>query len=585
MLTDLIYYDLKVAALIAVFYLFYMLLLARETTHALNRFVLLAGIVLSVVLPLCIITIHEKPHPQPLSDWRGEYIVLPIENETTKDTTPLSNRRGAGGEAVSVILLSGIFLRLLFLARSYGKLAKLICSGERHTLPSGTRVSVVDVPIAPFSWMQTIVLSRADWLMQSESILAHEEAHVRHHHSYDVVVVEVLTALQWFNPVVWFLRQELRILHEYQADASVLSSGFDESQYIHLLMQKATGIQACALANGIHTPKTKKRIFMMLKTKSDRSAWLKALYIVPVVLVSLALSAETVVDHEEAATNDAFAVRLFSENTNGRGESYQIRHQPGVKFFRNGKEEQIPEGRNIALEVEKTTMQLNGKPIDQLSLLDLPAGALKEVHLTETGSDRYVCNLLTEVPGKKTAYIVNGKQVSEEAVGKIPQKDVVSVTTIGSRETVKNALHVEADDAVVVETEPVFEICEQLPQFPGGEVGLMKWLAQNIKYPTKAMEYGVQGRVLVQFIVEKDGSLSNFTIVDSPKSSGANMVVVNAQMTDKQRKDAETHNAGVKLLREEAIRVVKAMPKWTPGKQKGKVVRCKFLIPVSYRLQ
>ena len=445
MLTDLIYYDLKVAALIAVFYLFYMLLLARETTHALNRFVLLAGIALSVVLPLCIITIHEKPHPQPLSDWRGEYIVLPIENETTKDTTPLSNRRGAGGEAVSVILLAGIFLRLFFLARSYGKLNRLIRSGERHVLPSGTRVSVVDVPIAPFSWMQTIVLSRADWLMQSESILAHEEAHVRHHHSYDVVVVEVLTALQWFNPVVWFLRQELRILHEYQADASVLSSGFDESQYIHLLMQKATGIQACALANGIHTPKTKKRIFMMLKTKSNRSAWLKALYIVPVVLVSLALSAETVVDHEEAATNDASAVRLFSE--------------------------------------------------------------------------------------------------------------------------------------------PVFEICEQLPQFPGGEVGLMKWLAQNIKYPTKAMEYGVQGRVLVQFIVEKDGSLSNFTIVDSPKSSGANMVVVNAQMTDKQRKDAETHNAGVKLLREEAIRVVKAMPKWTPGKQKGKVVRCKFLIPVSYRLQ
>ncbi len=95
MLTDFIYYDLKVAALIAVFYLFYRLLLARETMHRLNRAVLLAGIVLSVVLPLCIITIHEKPHPQPLSDWRGEYIVLPIENETTKDTTPLFNRRGA----------------------------------------------------------------------------------------------------------------------------------------------------------------------------------------------------------------------------------------------------------------------------------------------------------------------------------------------------------------------------------------------------------------------------------------------------------------------------------------------------------
>ena len=150
--TELIFYDLKVAALVAVFYLFYMLLLARETTHTLNRIVLLSAIVLSAVLPLCVITLHR-------------------------------------------------------------------------TVVVGTTVSVVDAPLVPFSWMQTMVLPRADWCAKAvghsevlPALLAHEEAHVRHRHSYDVVVVEVLTALQWFNPVVWFLRQELRVVHEYEAD-------------------------------------------------------------------------------------------------------------------------------------------------------------------------------------------------------------------------------------------------------------------------------------------------------------------------------------------------------------------------------
>ncbi|MBQ7494828.1 MAG: hypothetical protein IJT75_03555, partial [Bacteroidaceae bacterium] len=250
MLTDLIYYDLKVAALIAVFYLFYMLLLARETTHTLNRAVLLSGIVLSAVLPLCIITIHEKPHPQPLPRWGGEYIDMltevPQALSAEEVVTPLSLGEGLGVRLLFAALLAGILIRLLYIAHGYWKLHQMIASGERHTLPTGTRVCVVEAPFAPFSWMRTIVLSRADWSAGDPArmtgsagdparkdphiqtgtpalppILAHEEAHVRHRHSYDIMVVEVLTALQWFNPVVWLLRQELRTLHEYQADASV----------------------------------------------------------------------------------------------------------------------------------------------------------------------------------------------------------------------------------------------------------------------------------------------------------------------------------------------------------------------------
>ena len=729
MLTDLIYYDLKVAALIAVFYLFYMLLLARETTHTLNRAVLLSGIVLSAVLPLCIITIHEKPHPQPLPRWGGEYIDMLAEGPQTLSaeevTTPLSLGEGLGVRLLAAILLVGIIVRLVILARGYWRLHCLIASGERHTLPAGIRVCVVDVPVAPFSWMHTIVLSRADWngsagdLARNTThgmwagtpalppILAHEEAHVRHRHSYDIVVVEVLTALQWFNPVVWFLRQELRTLHEYEADASVLSRGFDESQYIHLLMQKATGIQACALArstlvacfskNGIRTHKTKKRILMMLKPKSNRVVWLKALYIVPVVLGSLAMTARTVVDYETAATEDDRAVSLFHENTNGRGDTYQIRHAPGVKFYHNGKEEAIPGDRPIALTASNTTMHLDGTAFDEHSLPDLPVSALREIHLDATSPGHAVCNLVTNVGAgpvpartanvgaspvparnkttmndaefvnyvkqqqvaglkqsdlvqsmlnegngisrarilhlngvcgseKGNLLVVDGKEVSREDFNRVEPEAIASVTVMDVGPAKKVFGEKGRYGATVIETKPtvteapqpnvradefspsgvradefppsgvradgfspsgqdVFDVCEQMPTFPGGDAKLMEFISRNIKYPEVATKNGVQGRVLVQFIVEKDGSLTNAKILDNPKSSPLNMVVDTAMMPDKERQDAEAHNAGVQALRDEAIRVISAMPRWTPGKQKGKAVRCHFVIPVTYRLQ
>ena len=113
----------------------------------------------------------------------------------------------------------------------------------------------------------------------------------------------------------------------------------------------------------------------------------------------------------------------------------------------------------------------------------------------------------------------------------------------------------------------------------------MQYIARNIKYPKIATENGVQGRVIVRFIVEKDGSLTNPEVLaTSPGIGEAIPIEVTSYKTDKERQDAEDHNAGVQALQDEAIRVVKAMPKWTPGKQSGKVVRCRYSIPVTYRL-
>ena len=535
MLTDLILYDLKVAALIAVFYLFYMLLLSRETMHKLNRVVLLLGIVLSAVLPFCVITLHKTVVVE-------ETLTTAAEEAVTDTTLPATEALEHSIDwtiPLVAVLLIGTIVRLLFLWQSYRQLKRLVRSGEIHTMPTGTKVCVVEEAVAPFSWMKTVVMSRSDWNndVALPTILAHEEAHVRHRHSYDVVVVELLTALQWFNPVVWFMRQELRILHEYEADADVLSYGFNESQYIHLLMQKAMGIQACVLANGIHTPKTKKRIIMMLKNKSNRHAWLRALYVVPVVLVSLAVSAKTLIHYETAPMPEMQA----SENS-------------------------------ASDEKQEPIIVVDGK------IVDIPI-QLKEKTSIEDADFLRAINIKSKEDIESVVVLQSKSAV--ELYGEKGKNGVIEIKTKKKEIPMAGA-----------EDDKVFEKCEVTPRYAEGEGALMQFIAQNIRYPKEAAEHGIQGRVVVKFIVNKDGLCSNFKILNDPAKfvkeqiSQENGVDVVSQ---KQGKDVESSQEEVmrlsKSLETEAIRVLKLMGKWEPGKQRGMAVRAYYVLPITFRLQ
>ena len=308
-MVEFLIYDLKVAALIAVFYFCYRLLMERETMHRLNRIVLLSSIVLSLVLPLCVITLHKTIEVEqvPVVD-TAELVVADLEATSVEDSTNLLQPY-----IIFAVFIIGFVCRLIYIANSYRHLRRMIKDSEQHSLEDGVTLAVVDLPVAPFSWMHTIVLSRIDYEERNPSILVHERGHILQRHSWDIVFVEALTALQWFNPVVWLLRRDLRTVHEYEADAAVLSSGSDVSQYIQLLMRKAMGTKACIIANGINNSTIKKRIIMMLNKKNNRHAWLRVLYVVPVVAVSLAVSARTVVDFQYAqpandkATSNAIA--------------------------------------------------------------------------------------------------------------------------------------------------------------------------------------------------------------------------------------------------------------------------------------
>ena len=425
-------YDLKVAVLLAVFYMFYRLMLARETFHRVNRIVLLLTAVASYVLPLCVITIHETVVMQRAAHVAVGSFQVDVMNE--EPATPLWQI------ILPILFIIGMMATLVHTLSSLFRIIRIIRHSEQYPQTDGTTICVTgNASLTPFSWMHYIVMNRSDYETYDAAILAHERGHIRLHHSWDLLFVDTLTALQWFNPAMWMLRSDLRAIHEYEADAAVLSQGINARQYQYLLITKAAGIGGYSLANGISHSTLKNRINMMLHTKSNRSRLLKLLALLPIVGIALAVNAEKVVD---------------------------VRYDEPQK--------------------QNTKKKVKGV-------------AEKKADTSETN------------------------------------------TAVGTFEPVQG---------------DVFDVVEEMPQYPGGPQALFKFLGENVQYPAEAEKAGIQGRVIATFVVEKDGSISQPTIVKSVDP----------------------------LLDAEAIRVISAMPNWIPGKQNGKVVRVKYTVPLSFNL-
>ncbi|MBO6187120.1 MAG: M56 family metallopeptidase, partial [Prevotella sp.] len=241
MMTDFLTYDAKVAVLILAFYICYRLLLSKETFHCVNRLVLLGTAVLSFLLPLCVITMHETvvaPRPEIAIGEVGMAVVDEVQEPWWHYALP-------------TLFIIGVVTTLGHTIVSLVRVIRLIRKSEQHPLDDGTVVCVTDRPVSPFSWMHYIVMNREDYEAHDAAILAHERGHIRLHHSWDLLLVDTLTALQWFNPAMWMLRQDLRAIHEYEADGAVLSQGFNARQYQYLLITKAASIGGYSIANGI----------------------------------------------------------------------------------------------------------------------------------------------------------------------------------------------------------------------------------------------------------------------------------------------------------------------------------------------
>ena len=336
MATDFLTYSLKTALCITVFYLFFKLLLSRETFHAFNRRLVLAATAVSFVLPLCVITVRRTlpapqmraeaavpiPHaavapatavPEPAGGTEPLAAVptdslsaaaadtAPVTKEPAAAVTPAAATNGETRgfdipwrQVAGVTYLLGVTAVAGLTLRSVMQLRRLTRRGRREKLDDGTTLVRVDGDVTPISWWRNIVISERDLTENGEAILAHERAHIRLRHSFDLLLIDLAGAVQWFNPAMWLLRRDLRAIHEYEADADVIASGVDARSYQLLLIRKAVGGRWYSIANSFNHSKLKNRITMMSRKKSSQRTRARALLLLPLAGLALGAFAETV---------------------------------------------------------------------------------------------------------------------------------------------------------------------------------------------------------------------------------------------------------------------------------------------------
>lgn len=280
-------YIVKSSVCLAGFYLFYRLLLSKETFHRFNRIALLTLLLLSLLLPLVQLTTIEQTEVHQTMLTIEQLLMMadmPVSEVTPAEAVTLS-----GIQILLMVYLSGV---LFFACRhiySLGRLLMLLRSGEKEKMENGMTLVIHQQKISPFSWMKYIVISKVDLEEDGREILIHEAAHVRNRHSVDLLIADICIFFQWFNPASWLLKQELQNIHEYEADESVIREGVNARQYQLLLIKKAVGTRLYSMANSFNHSKLKKRITMMLKEKSNPWARLKYLYVL--LLAAIAVTA------------------------------------------------------------------------------------------------------------------------------------------------------------------------------------------------------------------------------------------------------------------------------------------------------
>ena len=344
-------YIFKVALLTAVFVLLYHLLLRRETFHRTARIVLVSSLIISYILPFCVITIHrpapvvENPEvaaiqasaavPATPTRHTAQPDIQPGDRQIRQEQNPI--KESAGTQAlpqqevlqavvlpdsnqslsipvrrhidwVSVLMIFyalGVVCLLVFRLLSALKVNGIIRRSRIVKKKDGCRVVLSSENIRPFSWMNYIVLPE-DYteLSCASAVIRHEYSHVSHHHSIELLLFDVLSAFQWFNPAVWLLRHDLCCVQEFQADASVLESGYGKLEYEQSLLSIATGGISIPLVNGLGESYLRTRILMMNRNNSRKGNLLKLIYMPLVMVVALVLISNTVYDKVETDNTD-----------------------------------------------------------------------------------------------------------------------------------------------------------------------------------------------------------------------------------------------------------------------------------------
>ena len=570
-------------------YIIYKASMSHETLHRLNRVTLLAMVVLSAVLPMCRIEIVREVDAvlTPIVDEESVVAVATNAAPETVDYRPIIE------DALVVIFLIGAAFMVVRLAMSWLSVWRVVRSGEHEELGEGVRLTVVEKLSSPFSWFRHVVVSRTDMDENRDMILEHELAHVRFGHSWDVLFVDLALIVWWFNPAMWLLRRELQSLHEYQADDAVLNRGIDAKTYQLLLIKRAVGSRLHSVANCLNHSNLKNRITMMCRKQSSKWQSAKLLLVLPMVAISLSAFATTV--YVETKSDDKVN-QLSSDNqdsdpTKAKFYADQIKkleeqmkffdemkseYEAVMKEFEARKDEFEKNDKKAYVEMQKqfaemqkqfTEMQNHYGELDSVRAKRM--AMIKEyskngsANIRLEGGKIYLDGKLTSAEKLEKYFAENKKLInikvaddkSGEALAKVEglarQNQILTINY-------EQVRFLPAEDSEMQKPQDqAEEKVEKMPTFQGGDLQKFAlWVYQSMKYPQEAVDKKIQGRVIVEFVVAKDGTVSSTKVL----------------------------NNAPEILSAEAERVIKSSPKWEAGEHKGKKVNVKFVIPVVFKV-
>ena len=397
-------YILKSSVCLVLFYLFFRLLLSKETFHRFNRMALLGVLFFSLLIPCIEVTTRHQVEVQQAMLSIEQLLLMaeleatPVDADVVQETSAIS-----WVQVVLLVYLAGILFLACRNIYSLICLFRLIHSGKHEKLEKGGTLVVHNQEIAPFSWMKYIVISRKDLKENGREILIHEMAHINHRHSVDLLVADICIFFQWFNPGAWLLKQELQNIHEYEADETVINEGVNAKEYQLLLIKKAVGTRLYSMANSFNHSKLKKRITMMLKEKSNPWARLKYLYVLPLAAIAVTAFARPEIS-EKVEEISAVKVNDLAEIVEKKSEENVVK-------------EPIDTTKNKVVVVgyrteKKDSVLTSGK---------------KKVAISVQG-----------ISGEgKPLVIINGKESEREVVNALNPERIESVSVIGPEKAIK----------------------------------------------------------------------------------------------------------------------------------------------------
>ena len=535
-------YLLKVNAGIALFYAFYKLFCQRDTFFQWRRFALLSFLGISFLYPL--LDIQEWVMEQPAIYELADYYTVLMNTEEVTATAPVAYEAPQRPDLLTLftyLYYTGVLVMSLRFIIQLVSICRIRRKGQVVYL-NGQRIISLPSEANPFSFFGWIFLYLPQMEDESQDeILMHEQTHARQWHSVDVIVSELANIICWFNPFSWLLKGEIRLNLEYLADNQVAKTMEDSKQYQYHLLGLAHTNSKTGLYNNFNVSQIKSRIIMMNKKRTRTAGRIKYALFAPLAAALLIASNISCTSTETQEANTE-----VMESRAVEGEVFKVVEE--MPEFVGGMAECMKYlAANVNYPTEAIEKGIQGRVIVQMVVT-------KEGDIADTkiarGIDplldaealRVVSGMPKWKPGKQKGEAVNVRYTLPVMFRLGGDADKKEASTQTEAKVDENGIH---------------QVCEEMPEFPGGMRECMNWLSKNVNYPATAQEKGSQGRVIIQFVVERDGSITE------PK-------VVRGVDPD---------------LDKEALRVVSAMPNWKPGKHKGEAVRVKYTLPVMYRLQ